>query len=212
MIVQEGGRSVGFIPYTPGEFAGRPVRAPRYLFVHCLWVVGRAKEKGRGSRLLGACLEEARATGKRGVAAVTKRGGHLVGKGIFLKHEFGVVDQAPPTFELMERKFGDDPPPALPHEREARQARYGEGLTVVYTDQSPYFHDAVHKTLVTAEEAGVRNRRAVELQSAPEVRELAPCPYGTFGIVYERALLACTPLGRKRLAGRLEELPAGGTT
>jgi L-amino acid N-acyltransferase YncA len=208
-IIREDGRSVGFIEYAPAEFAWRPVKAPGYLFVQCLWVVGRAKQKGYGSRLLDACLENARAMGKHGIAAVTKKGGHLVGKKIFLKHGFEVVDRAPLTFELLGRTFGDASPPAFPHDWEERQVRYGAGLTVVYADQCPYFHDPVRKTLETASAVGVRARQAVELRSAQEVQDLAPCPYGTFGIVYDGALLSCTPLSAKRLRGRLQQLVAG---
>jgi L-amino acid N-acyltransferase YncA len=208
-IIHEDGRSVGFIEYTPGEFAWRPVNAEGYLVVHCLWVVGRAKEKGYGSRLLSACIEDARAAGKHGVAAVTKKGGHLAGKKIFLKHGFEVVDRAPPTFSLVARTFGDAPPPAFPQDWEERQVRYGEGLTVVYADQCPYFHDAVRKALEAADEVGIQARQAVALKSAQEVRDLAPCPYGTFGIVYNGALVACTPLTTKKLIERLEELHPG---
>jgi ribosomal protein S18 acetylase RimI-like enzyme len=211
-IIREDGRSVGFIEYTPGEFAWRPIKAQGYLFVHCLWVVGRAKEKGYGSRLLDACVEDARAMATDGVAAVTKRGGHLVGKKLFLKHGFEVVDRAPPAFELAIRTFGDAPPPAFPQDWEERQARYGAGLTVVYADQCPYFHDAVQQTLETAEEVGVQARQAVELQSAGEVQDLAPSPYGTFSIVYDGTLLAHTPLSAKRLAQRLEERFKEGET
>jgi len=223
-IVYEGGRSVGFIEYTPGEFAWRPVNAEGYLVVHCLWVVGRAKERGYGSLLLDACVEDARATGKHGVAAVTKKGGHLAGKKIFLKHGFEVIDQGPLGFSLVARTFGDAPLPAFsqdwadrdpasadldPDASADRQARYGEGLTVVYADQCPYFHDAVQRALEAAREVGIQARQAVELQSAQEVRDLAPCPYGTFGIVYNGALVACTPLTTKKLTERLEELHSG---
>jgi L-amino acid N-acyltransferase YncA len=208
-IIREDGRSVGFIEYTPGEFAWRPVEAPGYLVVHCLWVVGRAKEKGYGSRLLDACIEDARAMGRHGVAALTKRGGHLVGQKIFVRHGFEAVDRALGAFTLVAKRFGDAPPPAVPQDWEERQARYGEGLTVVYADQCPYFHDAVQQTLETAEEVGLQTRQAVELKSAKEVQDLAPCPYGTFGIVYDGSLLACTPLGTKRLTKRVHELRAG---
>ena len=211
-IIREDGRSVGFIEYLPAEFAWRPVQAAGYLFVHCLWVVGRAKEKGYGARLLGACLEDAWAMGKRGVAATTRKGGHLVGNGIFLKRGFEVVDRAPPAFGLVARTFGDGPPPSFPQDWEERQARYGDGLTVVYAHQCTYFHDAVRETLATAAEVGVHTCRAVELQSAREVQERAPCPYGTFGIVYNSALLSCTPLSAKRLTGRLQERLAGEVT
>jgi GNAT superfamily N-acetyltransferase len=208
-MIHEDDRSVGFIEYTPVEFAWRPIEAEGYLAIHCLWVVGRAKEKGYGSRLLNACLEDARSMGKHGVVAATKKGGHLVGKKIFLKHGFEVVDQAPPAFSLVTRTFGDAPSPAFPHDWEERQARYSEGLTVVYADQCPYFYDAVRKALEAAEEVGIQARQAVELKSAQEVRELAPCPYGTFGIVYDGALVTCTPLGTKRLKKRLQELLVG---
>jgi hypothetical protein len=82
----------------------------------------------------------------------------------------------------------------------------------VYADQCPYFREAVRQTLETAAELGVQRRQSVELRSAREVRDMAPCPYGTFGIVYDGALLSCTPLGTKRLTKRLQELRARRVT
>jgi L-amino acid N-acyltransferase YncA len=175
-IIHEDGRSVGFIEYTPGEFAWRPIRAEGYLVVHCLWVVGRAKEKGYGSRLLETCVEDARRMGKHGVAAATRRGGHLVGRKLFLKHGFEVVDQAWGPFHLVASTFGDVPLPAFPQDWKERQTCYGEGLTVVCADQCPYFADVVRNALDAADEVGVRARQAVELRSAQEVQDLAPCP------------------------------------
>jgi GNAT superfamily N-acetyltransferase len=208
-IIREAGRPVGFIEYVPAEFAWRPVGAPGYLFVQCLWVVGRAKEKGYGARLLGGCVADARATGRPGVTAVTRRGGHLVGKKLFLKQGFQVVDQAPGPFSLVANTFGDAPPPTFPQDWEDRQAWFGKGLTVVYASQCPYLHGAVREALKAARELGVQARRAVELRSAREVQQLAPCPYGTFGIVYDGALVACTPISAKRLKARLQELATG---
>lgn len=37
----------GFIEYLPGEHAWRAVHADGYLFIHCLWVVGKSKGKKR---------------------------------------------------------------------------------------------------------------------------------------------------------------------
>jgi len=209
-IVQEDGRSVGFIEYTPGEFAWRPVRAAGYMVIHCLWVVGRAKEKGYGSHLLELSLEDAQSSGFHGVAAVTKKGGHLVDKKLFLKHGFEVVDQGSQTYELVARTFDDAPPPTLPHDWEERQTRYGDGLTVIYANQCPYFHNAMEDALRVAADVGIQSREAVLLESAQEAQNLAPCPYGTFGIVYNGALVTCTPLSQKRLKNRLQELLIGG--
>lgn len=207
-MIYEEGRSVGFIEYIPAESAWRPIQAPGYLIVHCLWVVGRAKKKGYASRLLNLCVDDARTMGKHGVAALTKKGGHLVGKKIFLKHEFKVIDEAAPAFSLVATSFDDAPLPALPQNWTERQARYGEGLTVVYADQCPYFTNAVQQTLDVAAEMGIQPRRAVELTSAQEVQAQAPCPYGTYGIVLNGRLLSCTHLGAKRLKARLQEFLA----
>ncbi len=204
-MIYEEGRSVGFIEYIPAEFAWRPIQAPGYLMIHCLWVVGRAKKKGYGSRLLNICVDDARTMGRHGVAALTKKGGHLVGEKVFLNQGFEVVEKAAPAFSLVAKTFDDAPPPTLPQNWEERQARYGEGLTVVYADQCPYFTDAVQQTLDVAAEMGIKTRRAVKLSSAQEVQAQAPCPYGTYGIVLNGELLSCTHLGAKRLKARIRE-------
>ena len=133
-----------------------------------------------------------------------------MGKKIFLKHDFEVVDKAQPKFSLVAKIFDDFSTPAFPTNWEERQASFGEGLTVVYANQCPYFHTAVQETLNTAEEVGIEPRQAVELKNAQEVQDQAPCPYGTFGIIYEGALLTCTPLTTKKLKKRLLELRVDG--
>jgi len=209
-IIREDDRSVGFIEDTPGEFAWRPVHAPGFLFIHCVWVVGRAKERGYGSHLLNACLEDARAREKRGVAMLAKKGRHLVGKKLFLNHGFKSIDRGPLSFELLAKAFPDDPAPTRPYDWEERQAHYGDGLTVLYANQCRYFDEAVRTGLEVADEVGVEECRAVTLNSAQEVQDLAPCPYGTLCIVYDGQLLAYTPLSAKKLKQRLEEQLAGG--
>ena len=203
-IVVEDGRSVGFVEYIPAELAWRPIQAPGYLFIHCIWVVGRAKKKGYGSRLLEMCVQDARESGKRGVAMTTKKGGHMAGKKLLLKDGFELVDRRSP-FELVATTFGDHPLPAWPQDWAERQAALGEGLTVVYADQCPYFDGAVAEVLETADELGIEPRRAVKLRSAAEVQEKAPSPYGTYGIVQDGTLLSPTPLSSKQLAQRLQE-------
>ena len=60
----EEGKPLAFLEYVPGEYAWRPVEAKGWLFVHCLWVYPRGqKVGGLGSRLLQACLQEARQAG-----------------------------------------------------------------------------------------------------------------------------------------------------
>jgi GNAT superfamily N-acetyltransferase len=201
-IVYEDGRQVGFIEYIPGEFAWRAVRADGYLVIHCLWVVGRGKKKGYGSRLLNACVEDARRLHKHGVVMVTRKGGFLAGKKLFLKHGFEVVDHAPPAFDLLVKRFSDGPLPAFPRDWAERAERYGPGLTVIRSDQCPYLDDAVNTVAETAGETGMQFQ-VVELQSSQEVQEAAPSAYGVFSIVYDGELLSFHPVGKKELLKRL---------
>jgi len=60
--LSQGGR--GFIEYIPGEYAWRPVEAAGYLFIHCLWIVGKSKGKGFAKLLLDECIADARRQGR----------------------------------------------------------------------------------------------------------------------------------------------------
>ncbi len=102
--LSEGGR--GFIEYIPGEYAWRPVEAKGYMFIHCLWVVGKSKDKRYGTLLLNECLEDARKMGMKGVAMVTSKSVWLVDGSFLEKHGFQSVDQTPPSFDLMVKSFG----------------------------------------------------------------------------------------------------------
>ena len=202
-ILYENGGSVGFIEYTPGESAWRAVRASNYLVIHCLWVVGRGKEKGYGSRLLNECIEDARRMQKHGVAMVTSSGNWLANKKVLLKNGFEPVDQAPPSFDLLVRKLNDAPLPAFPKDWDERLSRYGSGLTIVRSDQCPYVDNAVRAALEAAGEIGVETQ-VIELKSSQEVQDSAPSAYGVFNVVYDGKLLSYHSRSKKELIGLLD--------
>ena len=102
----------GFIEYIPGEYAWRAVNAKGYLFIHCLWIVGKSKGKGSAGKLLDECINDAKAAGMNGVAMVTSERIWLAGKDLLLKHGFESVAEVPP-FNLMVKKFGDVPSPSF---------------------------------------------------------------------------------------------------
>jgi N-acetylglutamate synthase-like GNAT family acetyltransferase len=189
MIHEIGGRTVGFIEYIPGEVAWRAVHAPGYLLIHCLWVVGKGKGKGYGAHLIQTCLNDARTQGKHGIATVATDRVWIAKKDIFLKYGFVEVDQAPPSFHLLAYRFDDSVSfPAFPTDWEARQARFGPGLTVIHTPQCPYVEDATNSALAFASENGIP-AQVVTFQSAQELQANAPSPYGIFGIVLDGKLL-----------------------
>ncbi len=199
----EDSRSVGFIEYIPGVSAWRAVNAEECMVIHCIWVVGRAKEKGYGSQLLEQCIEDARSQGMAGVAMVTSRSVWLAGSDLFLRHGFRLVESAPPSFDLVVRSFGSGCAATFPVNWDERAA-VAPGLTVFRTDQCPYIDDAV----VAVEQAGAELGipvSIVALESAQAVREQSPTPYGTFCITYEHSLYSYSYQLKKDLVAGLAE-------
>jgi ribosomal protein S18 acetylase RimI-like enzyme len=207
-ILHEGVRSVGFIEYLPGEYAWRAVHAPGHLLIHCLWVVGKAKKKGYASRLLAECEADARRQGKAGVAMVTSRGNWLAGPKILRKNGFEMVDQAPPSFELLVKRFvdaprftdaarfADAPLPTFPQDWARRAAECGPGMTIFRTDQCPYIENATNHAIRLAEELGLE-ARVVDLQDRQQMLETAPSAYGVFNIVIDGKFFCYTCIGTK---------------
>jgi len=200
--LSEGGR--GYIEYIPGEFAWRPVEASGYLFIHCLWVVGKSKGKGYAKLLLDECFADAEHSGASGVAMVTSEGNWLIGRKLLLSRGFEVVGQVPPAYELLAKNLSPTPPPSFPTDWDRRAARYGKGMTVIRTDQCPYLDDAVNTALEAARTRGI-TARVVELTSAREVRERAPSPYGVFTIVLDGEVLSHYYLPQKKLNELLDK-------
>lgn len=193
----------GFIEYIPGEYAWRTVDARGYMFIHCLWVVGKSKGQGLGGRLLNTCIKDARQTGMHGVAMLTSEGNWLAGKELLLQHGFKPVAQASSEFDLMVMKFDEAPTPVLLNNWEEKAKQFAHGFTVLRSDQCPYIDDAVNTVLDTAKRLGLESR-VIELKTSEEVRNLAPSPYGVFSIVYNGRLLSYHYLLEKELLKRLE--------
>ncbi|MEA3501593.1 MAG: GNAT family N-acetyltransferase [Actinomycetota bacterium] len=188
-ILYEDGRSVGFVEYTPGEHAWRAVHAPGYLVIHCLWVVGRAKGKGYGAALLERVESKARDLGSVGVAMVTSSGVWLADNRLLLAHGYDSVDEAPPSFNLMVKSFNGAPEPSFPTDWVERAAAYGDGLTIVTTDQCPYLEDAEQAVLAGAEKLGLPVAIA-KLHTAADVQARSPSAFGVFGVVLNGELLS----------------------
>ncbi|MHA1955211.1 MAG: N-acetyltransferase family protein [Candidatus Heimdallarchaeaceae archaeon] len=151
LLVEERGKmaSRGFIEYTPGEYCWRGIEAKEYMVIHCIWVVGRIKGFGFGSKLLEKCLKDAE--GMNGVAVVTAKTTWLPNSKFFIKHGFELADTFPPSFELYVKRF--DNAAALPtftRNYEERRKQYYEGFTAVYSHQCPYTPAMVRAVETTA--------------------------------------------------------------
>lgn len=188
ILHEEGGRDTAFIEYVPAEFGWRAVEADNYLLIHCLWVVGKGKGKGYGSQLIRACVDDARAQGKNGVAMVTTNRVWLAKKEIFEKNGFIQKDQALNTFQLLTLDFEKGGESRFPTNWQERAQAFGQGLTVLRTPQCPYIENATSAVCDFARTKGI-DYRVVELTSAHDVQTKSPSPYGVFGTVFNGKLL-----------------------
>lgn len=197
----------GFIEYLPGDHAWRAVHADGYMFVHCLWVVGKSKGHGFSSALLDACEADARRLKMKGVAMMTSEQVWLVGRRVLEKHGFEIVDAAPPAFSLLAKRFGKHAAPAFAGGWEQKARALGKGLSIVRSDQCPYIVDATSTAMEAARRAGVTSR-VVELETRGDLLRLSPSPYGVFGLVLDGKLLSYHYLLEKDLVPMLSR-PGG---
>jgi GNAT superfamily N-acetyltransferase len=182
----EKGKPLAFLEYVPGEYAWRPVDAKSWRFVHCLWVYPEGqKVGGLGSRLIRACMEEARKIGATGVAAIVSDGAWMAGREVFLKNGFEQIAEAD-RFQLVVRRLREGPGPRF-HDISQNLAKYC-GLHIVYSAQCPMLPKSVNDLSEMAAEHGL-DLKVTVLNSAREAQN-APSYYGVFNLVWNGQLLA----------------------
>ena len=198
--------SVGVIEYVPGECAWRPVEASGYMFIHCLFVVFRKyKGKGHGSLLVGECLKDAKKQQMHGVAVVTRKGTWMAGKELFLKMGFEVVDNAPPDFELLAKKFKKTAPsPKFRGNWEEKLRKYGNGMTIICSDQCPYSAKSTREIVETAQKTYGIKPKVIELKSSKEAQN-SPSPFGVSALILDGKLLADHPISNRRFMNIMEK-------
>jgi len=167
------------------------------MVIHCLWVVGRNKGKGLGSLLLKQCIQDAKKAGKKGVAMVTSSRPWLADKSALLRNGFEVVDEAPPTFELLAKRLKDGPSPSFKTDWSKELSRCGSGLTVFRSDQCPFIDSSVREINAGADELSVKTT-VIDVES-PQEAQRTPSAYGVFAVVHEGKLLTYRPIAKKDL-------------
>jgi GNAT superfamily N-acetyltransferase len=199
-LYSEAGKTQGMIEYIPGEYCWRPVIAPGYMFIHCIFVGFKKdyKGKGYGTQLLNECIGDARKANMHGVAVVARDGTWMAKKEFFLKNGFAVVDTAPPDFQLLALRFDDGAPvPCFAADLDKKPASYGDGLTILRSDQCPTLAKSVREISETAEKVYGIRPRIVELNDC-KAAQASPCPFGTFCIIYDGKIVAHAPISNTR--------------
>ncbi len=204
LVLTNEGKQAGFLEYIPGEYTWRVVNAPHYLVIHCIWAASnKFPFKGMASALLRDCVEDAKSSGKDGVAVVTSDGSWMASKEVFVKNGFEQVDETDPHFQLLIKQINKGLPPHFPKNWDERLKQF-RALQLIYTNQCPYIGKAIVELPPVAKEHGIP-LKLVEMNNAAEAREKMPSPYGTISLVYNGQLLADHPISATRFKNILEK-------
>jgi len=187
------GRSWGFIEYLPAEYAWRPVGAPGYMFIDCIWVIGRHKGKGYGKLLLDECIKDSKEM--NGVCVVVSDKPFMAKKDLFLNSGFEICDTAPPFYELLVLKMKNAPLPKFTDKAKKATIDDKDEAVFIYSDQCPYTAKFLGEMIEGAKELGIPVK-TIKVTNTTQAREM-PFAYGTCGIFYGGNLLVHGILEKK---------------
>jgi len=205
LISEEGGYQ-GMLEYIPGKYAHRPVNADGYMFIHCLFVGFKKEFKGKGfaSSLIDVCIEDAKNSKMLGVAVVARKGSFMADNPIFLKKGFQLVDTAKPDFNLLVLKFDEKAiNPSFKHEILTNLSTYKNGLTIMRSAQCPYTEKNVNAIIESAKKMKL-DVQLLDLDNAVSVQN-SPCPFGTFGIIYNGKVISHHPISNTRFENIMKQ-------
>lgn len=174
-----------FIEYMPIEKVWKPVVGENYMVINCLWVSGKFKGQGHSTRLLKACIEDAKANNMNGIAVVTsnKVKPFLTDKRFYAKHGFETVDTAPPFFELMVLKFNPDAEnPTFSENAKTGTCANKEGFSFIYSNQCPFMEEYVALLADLSGKRGIPSE-IIKIKNSEEAKTMGS-PFGTLGIYY----------------------------
>ena len=181
-----------FIEYMPAEMAWKPVTAPNYLHIHCLWSSGKYKGQGYGKELLAICEADAKAQNKAGIIVISanKKKPYLTDKRFYIKHGFEICDTAPPYFELLVKKLDKTAPNPVFNDcvRKTVHPSLPNGLVMYYTAQCPFTHYWVKEMASIAKSKGLETT-TIQITNREDAQN-CPSVFTTFGAFLNGKFLA----------------------
>lgn len=171
-----------FIEIVPSEFALKPIAAPNFMVIHCLWVSGKFKGHEHGRALLEFAIEEAKKQGKDGICVLAGKANYMTDGKFYKYFGFEKVDQTDNgIFELMSLSFNQQT--AKPQICELAKAAVlvgGKDITVFTTPQCPFVPTCLGDLKIVAAELKLAVK-VITLSSHEEICQ-APSAFGTYGV------------------------------
>ncbi len=196
-----------FIEYIPIEKVWKPIVGKNFMVINCLWVSGQFKGKGLSTQLLDECIKDAKSKKMDGISVVSsnKVKPFLTDKQFYLKHNFEVVDTAPPYFELLAFKFNKN----AKNPQFTKNAKNGtclnkKGFTFVYSNQCPFMEEYVG----ILAEVSKSTKIPFEIKKIKSYKEgqQTGSPFGTLGIYFNGEFKTHELMSELKFKKYIEEL------
>jgi hypothetical protein len=194
-------KCIGFIEYTPGEFAWRAVDARGYFFIHCIWVYkNRYRNRGLGSILINECLNDAKTQDKNGIAVIASEGPFMASNNLFKKNRFRLTDTSG-VYTLLVKQLKKGPLPSFKNwQKELKKYR---GLNIIYSHQCPW----VARSIDELRKISIKNKLKIKLKQLKTARQAqnAPSIYGVFTLIHNGKILADHYISGRRFQNILQK-------
>ena len=186
ILKNEEGKQIAFIEYIPADFAWRPVNAPGYMFIHCMYTYSnKDKRSGYASLLIMAYEEDAKQRGMAGVVVMTSKGSWISDKRIFEKNEYKEVDKRD-RFELMLKKFNKDSNDPYLIDWLKNKKPY-KGWHLLYSDQCPWHGKSVNAIKEVADAHNL-DLKIKKITSSEEAKQML-AGFGVFNLIHNGKVL-----------------------
>ena len=192
-----------FIEYIPAENAWVPVIAENYMYIDCFWVSGSFKGHGYANDLLGACIEDSKAKGKRGLCVLSSsKKRPFLSDPKYLKYKgFKVADESDAGINLMYLPFdeeADDEKAGVPQFKEIARHPHAseEGYVLYYTNQCPFNGKYIPVVAKTAADNNIPFK-AIHVESKEQAQQV-PSPCTTNAMFYNGEFLTNEQCNEKK--------------
>lgn len=172
-----------FIEYIPAENAWVPINAEGYLYINCLWVSGSMKGHGYSNDLLGECINDAKAQGRKGICILSslKKKKEFLADPKYLAYKgFKLADESANEITLMYLPLTSDAQPPKFKDCAKNPKTDDTGFTIYYTDQCPFTYYWVPRVEEAAKEHNV-SLKVVHITDK-ETAQNTPSPVTTYAL------------------------------
>ncbi len=179
------------------------------MVIHCIWVIGKNKNKGYGTKLLEKVITEAKNANMDGVAVMTireKKGGWSPKSRLFEKNNFIAYDTILDAFDLyaLKIKKSADDPKFFPIKEASEEFQKGTHVCVSY--QCPYMVGTIESLKKITESDFNDELHIHEMEECDDVREFGFHPYGTFHIIHNGQYITHLPGGMRDIQKEFEKV------